>query len=184
MVDKAKGKGKGASKEKKVGGKREEKKAKAETKKVTPKKEKKAKKKEKPTKPKAKSTRKSREEKEKIKKIALKKRKKIPTIRGRFGKKQTRRISNKKWQKWRKPRGIDIHRRKEFGAWPKTGYGAVREVKGLHPSGNVELLVNRPEDLKLATKEIVVRIASTVGSRKRKQIVMGAKKLGLRLLNR
>ena len=66
----------------------------------------------------------------------------------------------------------------------KVGYGTPKAARYLHPSGLMEKLVSNPSDLEgLDPKVNVVRIARTVGSRKRAQIGERAEKLGLKILN-
>ncbi|MFH1257195.1 MAG: eL32 family ribosomal protein [Candidatus Diapherotrites archaeon] len=140
-------------------------------------------KKEKPSKPKAKGRGKglSEEVKKLRKQIA---RKKLPSFRGRFGERgRTRKISREKFMKWRKPRGIDIKFKQEDGALPRTGYKAPREIRFLHPSGFREALVSNAMQLEMFEKNVVARIAGTVGEKKRREIVKKAKELGVRLLN-
>jgi large subunit ribosomal protein L32e len=88
---------------------------------------------------------------------------------------------------WRRPRGKDSKMRLQVGGWPplvKIGYRAPRRYRGLHPSGYKEILVYRPEDLQGLNPEIhAIRIASSVGMRKRLLIVEEARKLGLKILN-
>ena len=88
---------------------------------------------------------------------------------------------------WRKPKGKDSKMRLQVKGWPplvKVGYRTPREYRGLHPSGYKEVLVYRPEDLKDLNPDIhAVRIAGSVGMRKRLMIVEEAKKLGLKVLN-
>lgn len=88
---------------------------------------------------------------------------------------------------WRRPRGKDSKMRLQVKGWPplvKIGYRTPREYRGLHPSGYREVLVCRPEDLHGLDPNIhAVRIASSVGMKKRFTIVEEAKKLGLKVLN-
>ena len=88
---------------------------------------------------------------------------------------------------WRRPRGIDSKMRVEKKGWPaspKVGYGSPKEIKGLHPSGFSEVLVYRIEDLKGLNPEVhAVRIAGSVGRRKRLEIYREAVKIGLKILN-
>jgi len=86
---------------------------------------------------------------------------------------------------WRKPRGIDSRQRKgkiSKGAKPRIGYGNDLSIKGLHPSGLKEVLIQNVKQLQ-GIQERVVRIAATVGKRKRKMIVAEAEKMKLRVLN-
>jgi large subunit ribosomal protein L32e len=88
---------------------------------------------------------------------------------------------------WRKPKGTHSRaRRKEKDAapMPNPGYRKPSEIRGLHPSGYRDVIVNRPEDLEELDPETdAARIASKVGGRKREQIVDKADDLGVKLLN-
>ena len=88
---------------------------------------------------------------------------------------------------WRKPRGKDSKMRLQRSGWPplvKVGYRTPKKYRGLHPSGYKEVLVYRPEDLLGLDPEIhAVRIAGSVGMRKRMMIVEEAERLGLKILN-
>jgi large subunit ribosomal protein L32e len=87
--------------------------------------------------------------------------------------------------RWRKPRGT--HNKKRMGmewtgASPSIGYRNPPDVRGLHPDGNMEVLVNNVAELE-SLQNVSVRIASSVGIRKRKSIEEKAKSLKLRVLN-
>ena len=88
---------------------------------------------------------------------------------------------------WRRPRGKDSKMRLQKSGWPplvKIGYRTPRKYRGLHPSGYEEVLVYRPEDLiGLDPETHAVRIAGSVGMRKRMMIVEEAERLGLKILN-
>jgi len=88
---------------------------------------------------------------------------------------------------WRKPRGRDSKMRRGIRgkpAMPSVGYRMPKRLRGLHPSGMVEVLVHNLDKLRrVDPKRQVVRIASAVGGRKRKQILELAKELGVRVLN-
>ncbi len=88
---------------------------------------------------------------------------------------------------WRRPRGKDSKMRLQRSGWPplvKVGYRTPKKYRGLHPSGYKEVLVYRPEDLLgLDPETHAVRIAGSVGMRKRMRIVEEAEKLGLKILN-
>ena len=88
-------------------------------------------------------------------------------------------------ERWRRPRGIDSKMRIEkayMGSVPKIGWRRPRKIRGLHPSGLVEILVRNPEDLKFASSNTIIRIASSVGKKKRSEIIRKAKEQGLRLI--
>ncbi|RLE62981.1 MAG: 50S ribosomal protein L32e [Thermoprotei archaeon] len=88
---------------------------------------------------------------------------------------------------WRKPRGLDNKIRLERKGFPskvKVGYRKPRPVRGLHPSGFKEVIVHNVADLELIDPaREAIRIASTVGARKREQILERAKALGIKVLN-
>ena len=66
----------------------------------------------------------------------------------------------------------------------RVGYGSPVAVKGLHPSGFQDVLMSRVQDLdELDPSTQAVRIARTVGQRKRMDIVKKARSLGLKILN-
>lgn len=109
-------------------------------------------------------------------------RKHLPLFRGRFGVKSIRKRSIEKWQKWHHPRGKDVHRTQEDGAWPKPGYRTRKEIRFLHPSGYKEVLVRNMKEIS-GLKDCAVRIASAIGEKKRKLMIAEAKKQGLKIIN-
>lgn len=107
-----------------------------------------------------------------------------PVFRGRFGKKQFRRKSNKKWDKWRKPHGIDLDKGINHGRRPKTGYGNPSDIRGMHPSGYKEVMVYNVNDLeKIDSKSTAGRISATVGKRKRNDIITKANEKKIWIFN-
>jgi len=89
--------------------------------------------------------------------------------------------------KWRRPRGKDSKVRigmKEKPPRVKVGYRKPRTIRGFHPSGYREVLVSSPSQLNDVNPEAeAVRISSSVGKRKRAEILSKAKELGIRVLN-
>ena len=78
---------------------------------------------------------------------------------------------------WRKPKGIDNHQRKQKSrgrpGLVKVGYGGPKIAPGLHPSGYTDNLVHNITDLeKLNPKTDGIRIGHSVGTKKRKEIVI------------
>ena len=78
---------------------------------------------------------------------------------------------------WRKPKGIDNHQRKQKSrgrpGLVKVGYGGPKIARGLHPSGYTDNLVYNIDDLeKLNPKIDGVRLGHSVGTKKRKEIVI------------
>ena len=88
---------------------------------------------------------------------------------------------------WRKVRGIDsATRQKRKGRIPmvSAGYRKPKAIRGLHPSLYEEVLVHRPDDLEGLDPDIhAIRIGSTVGQRKRVDIIQKAEAMLLRVLN-
>lgn len=116
------------------------------------------------------------------KKIVLKKH--TPVFRGRFGKKNIRRKSIEKWDKWRKPHGIDLDKGIEHGCRPKIGYRRSTETRDIHPSGFIDVLVCNKNDLaKIDAKTQAARLSRTLGKKKRNELVTEANKKGIWVLN-
>jgi len=90
-------------------------------------------------------------------------------------------------RRWRKVRGIDSYtRQKKHGriAMVRTGYRTPRVTRNLHPSLFIEIPVFRPSDLESLNPDIhAIRIAATVGGRKRQEILSAADAKLLRVLN-
>jgi large subunit ribosomal protein L32e len=90
-------------------------------------------------------------------------------------------------ENWRRPKGIDNKMRMKIKGWPPTvnvGYRGPKAARGLHPSGFEEILVYNVEDLgKVDPRTQAIRIAHTVGKRKRMQIIQEARKKGITILN-
>ncbi|HIP17681.1 MAG TPA: 50S ribosomal protein L32e [Methanothermococcus okinawensis] len=88
---------------------------------------------------------------------------------------------------WRKPRGLHSGMRKQLKHRPaivKTGYRSPSLVRGLHPSGLEDVLIRNVKELEmLDPKTQGARIASTVGKRKKIEIIKRSEELGIRLLN-
>ena len=89
---------------------------------------------------------------------------------------------------WRKPKGMQSKQRlnmKYRTPMVRVGYGKIAAVRGLHPSGFEDILVNQPSDLDgLDPERQAIRIGAGVGNRKRAHIHERADDLGLRVLNR
>jgi len=109
----------------------------------------------------------------------IKKKKRFRFVRQRTPGKRRLKMS------WRKPKGIDSPKRierKEKGRVVKIGYRTPKLIRDLHPSGLPEVIVYNPSELE-GLEGVVIRIASTVGRRKRLEIVKRAEELGLRVVN-
>ncbi len=87
--------------------------------------------------------------------------------------------------RWRKPRGT--HNKKRMGmewtgASPAIGYKNPDAIRGLHPNGTREVLVNNVTELE-GLEGVSLRIASGVGAKKKKEIEDLAEKMKLKVLN-
>ena len=90
-------------------------------------------------------------------------------------------------ESWRRPRGnLSKQRRgiKGKGDTVEAGYRTPEAVRGLHPSGFEEVRVHNTDDLEgVDGDRQAVRIASSVGARKRERIEEAAEDAGIRVLN-
>ena len=88
---------------------------------------------------------------------------------------------------WRAPRGgLSKQRRRVKGKGPvvEAGYRGPKAIRGRHPSGFEEVLVERPADLDAIDGDReAVRIASSVGGRKREAIEEISEEREIRVLN-
>lgn len=90
-------------------------------------------------------------------------------------------------EKWRRPKGRQSKLRrhkKAKGFLPNPGYGAPKQVRGLHPSGLEEVRIFNIKDLeKIEPKKQCVRLASVIGNKKRLEIIKKAEELKIKVLN-
>ncbi len=87
--------------------------------------------------------------------------------------------------KWRKPRGHKNPMRQRARGkllMPSVGYRRETAKRHLHPTGLIETRVFNVEGLKGLNSKYIVRIASTVGRRKRRTIFKKAREMGLRVV--
>ena len=111
--------------------------------------------------------------------------------RARVGKPQFNRQDYHKKKRtptsWRRPRGgLSKQRRriKGKGQVVEAGFRTPTEVRGRHPSGFEEVRVHNVDDLEgVDGDREAVRIASSVGGRKRERIEEEAESAGVRVLN-
>lgn len=119
-------------------------------------------------------------------KKALELRKQIKGKKPKFVRQESWRYKRLK-ENWRRPRGIDNKMRRKIKGWPATvnaGYRGPRATRRLHPSGYQEVLVNNAREIEgIDSNTQAVRIAHTVGGRKRVEILVAASKKGIRVLN-
>ena len=88
---------------------------------------------------------------------------------------------------WRKPKGQHNKLRRQLkakGPLPRPGYGSPALVRELHPSGYKDVLVFNTSVLPdLDPTQHAIRIAGTVGMKKREEIQAAALSNGIRVLN-
>jgi len=121
-----------------------------------------------------------------VAKQAVKLRKAVKARKPKFRRHESWRYKRLK-ENWRKPRGLDNKMRLNVKGWPKSvniGYGGPKVARGLHPSGYKEVLVHTPDEVvNVYPKTQAIRIAHSVGTRKRIQISSLAREKGIRILN-
>ena len=88
---------------------------------------------------------------------------------------------------WRRPRGLDNKVRRKIKGWPASpsvGYKGPKIARGLHPSGYREVMVYNAEAVAAVDANTqAIRIAHTVGRKKRAVIIAEAKRLNVKILN-
>ena len=121
-----------------------------------------------------------------INKEMLQARKKISDGRPKFVRQESWRY-DRLAENWRKPKGKDNKMRKQYSGVPpivKVGYRGPKRSRGLHPSGYIDHIVFNVNDLtRLDATKDAARLAHTVGTRKRKEILAKATNLGIKVLN-
>jgi large subunit ribosomal protein L32e len=90
-------------------------------------------------------------------------------------------------KKWRRPKGTQSKlklKQRAKGRMPSIGYGAPKNLRGMHPSGFKEVFIMNLKDLEKINNEIEAgRISGTIGKRKRNMIIEKAKELQIKILN-
>ncbi|MCQ8892348.1 MAG: 50S ribosomal protein L32e [Candidatus Methanosuratincola sp.] len=116
----------------------------------------------------------------------LRKRQKIASRRPKFRRSESNRFP-RLGDKWRSSKGIRSKMRlKKKGKWPivETGYRGPRLTRGLNPKGMIEVLVHTPEDVEFVDPcFMAIRIAASVGKRKRAEIIKRAEEFGVEIVN-
>ncbi|MHA1835482.1 MAG: 50S ribosomal protein L32e [Candidatus Odinarchaeia archaeon] len=119
--------------------------------------------------------------------------KRLLKIKERIKQKLPKFIRQESWrykrikEAWRRPKGIDNKvrkKRKGFIKMPDIGYRTPKVLRGLHPSGKKEILVNNMQILeKYNPEEYLVRLSSRLGLRKKNLIIEKAEELGFQIIN-
>src|SRR3989338_7584328 len=89
--------------------------------------------------------------------------------------------------KWRKPRGLDSKIRRKLNGRAKPvsqGYRSPKNVRGLHKSGLQQSIIRTTKDMdKPSPKENCLVISSSLGKRKRVEILKKAKEENFQVVN-
>jgi large subunit ribosomal protein L32e len=119
--------------------------------------------------------------------------KRLMELRKKINKKRPsfRRVESWRYKRvkdsWRKARGIDskTRKKKKLGVKsPTMGYRGPKKVRGLHPSGYIEVRITTSEDLtKLNKNKHVVKISGKLGTRKRIALTDDCQRRGFKILN-
>lgn len=88
---------------------------------------------------------------------------------------------------WRAAIGIDSKTRKKTKSGvksPEVGYRVPKKIRGLHPTGYQEVRVETPKDFETLSKQKhAIKIASTLGAKKRMALIEYARRKGFKVLN-
>ena len=104
-----------------------------------------------------------------------------PNFKGHFALKT--RGGKKIYKKWRMPRGIDRSISSVRGPMPKVGYGHKNEEKYMHPCKLKEKLIYSKKDLEDIKENIAIRFSSSIGKKKKEELLAFAKSKKLKVLN-
>uniref|UniRef100_A0A7C2Z920 Large ribosomal subunit protein eL32 n=1 Tax=Ignisphaera aggregans TaxID=334771 RepID=A0A7C2Z920_9CREN len=89
--------------------------------------------------------------------------------------------------KWKRPRGKDNPMRLCLKGYPplaRIGYRTPNEFRNIHPSGLKMAVVSSARDLeKLDPANYIIYISSTVGLKKRQELISVAKSKGFKIAN-
>ncbi len=131
-------------------------------------------------------TKKEKTQKNQTKESLLKLRERVKANKPKFRRQESWRYKRVNGR-WRRARGIDNKMRKRIKGWPKSprvGYRGPKEARGLHPSGYMEVLVHNVDEVEDVDPETqAVRIAHSVGARKRVEITARSQERAIYILN-
>ena len=117
----------------------------------------------------------------------LRMRRKVKAKKPQFVRYESWRYARLRRSSWRRQKGLDNKVRLKLKGWevsPNVGYRGPRIGRDLHPSGYKEIIIHNVEELEdVDPKQYAVRIAHTVGTRKRMLILGKTEELGLKVLN-
>jgi len=89
--------------------------------------------------------------------------------------------------RWRRPKGKDNPVRLSYKGYPPkpdSGYRLPRDIRNLHPSGLIPIRVSNIKELEaLDPRKHIIYIASSVGTKKRLEIISKAREKGFRIAN-
>jgi len=89
--------------------------------------------------------------------------------------------------KWKKPKGKDNKMRLKLKGYPpvvQIGYGTPNIIKNLHPSGYKPIVISNIKDFEnLDPSKHIVYIASSVGLKKRMELIKFAEEHGFKVAN-
>lgn len=119
--------------------------------------------------------------------------KRLMKLRKKMSKKRPsfRRVESWRYKRvkdsWRKARGIDSktrEKRKSGVKSPTIGYRGPKKVRGLHPSGYIEVLIFTFDDLKNLNKnKHAIKISGKLGAKKRIVLTDYCQRRGFKILN-
>lgn len=116
----------------------------------------------------------------------LRVRKEASKRRPKFNRQETWKLKRfKNNPTWRKPRGHSSKMRRQLKGKPalvRIGYRGPKDVRDFHPCGLPEVFVNSVADLQ-NVENVIVRIASGVGTKKKAEIVLASRERNLKIAN-
>ena len=117
----------------------------------------------------------------------VKLRQEVKKRKPRFVRYLARRYKKLRKTGYRRPKGRHNKMRLRIYGKPRmvsASYGAPVKARGLHPSGYREVVVHNIKELEnVDPKVFAVRIASTVGTKKKMELIKKAEELGIKVLN-